>query len=86
MLYNTLSTLGMSRRLQGTMTELQVGLMRANEEMATLVHADVAATIGASTGRDIALRNLFDRTDEYLKTIGLGAGDIARLRADKIVA
>ncbi|CAO3438292.1 flagellin [Azospirillum doebereinerae] len=71
MLYNTLSTLGMSRRLQGTMTQLQMGLTRANEEMSTLVHSDVAATIGASTGRDIALRNLFDRTDEYLKTTSL---------------
>ena len=29
---------------------------------------------------------LGEHTDEYLKTIGLGAGDIARLRADKIVA
>jgi crotonobetainyl-CoA:carnitine CoA-transferase CaiB-like acyl-CoA transferase len=29
---------------------------------------------------------LGEHTDEYLKTIGLGTGDIARLRADKIVA
>jgi crotonobetainyl-CoA:carnitine CoA-transferase CaiB-like acyl-CoA transferase len=29
---------------------------------------------------------LGEHTDEYLKTIGFGAGDIARLRADKIVA
>jgi crotonobetainyl-CoA:carnitine CoA-transferase CaiB-like acyl-CoA transferase len=29
---------------------------------------------------------LGEHTDEYLKTIGLGAGEIARLRADKIVA
>jgi len=29
---------------------------------------------------------LGEHTDEYLKTIGLGAGDIARLRADRIVA
>ncbi|PWC37829.1 flagellin [Azospirillum sp. TSO35-2] len=71
MLYNTLSTLGMSRRLQGTMTHLQLELTRANEEVSTGVHADVSATIGASTGRDIALRNLFDRTDEYIKTTDL---------------
>lgn len=29
---------------------------------------------------------LGEHTDEYLKTIGLGVGDIARLRADRIVA
>jgi crotonobetainyl-CoA:carnitine CoA-transferase CaiB-like acyl-CoA transferase len=29
---------------------------------------------------------LGEHTDDYLKSIGLGAGDIARLRADKIVA
>ena len=29
---------------------------------------------------------LGEHTDDYLKTIGLGEGDIARLRADKIVA
>jgi len=71
MLYNTLSTLGMSRRMQTTMNQLQMALVRSNEESATGVHADVAATIGASTGRDIALRNMFDRTEEYLKTTTL---------------
>lgn len=71
MLYNALSTLGMSRKLQGTMARQQMDLVRANEEVATGVHADVAATIGASTGRDVALRNLFDRTDEYVKTTSL---------------
>ncbi len=71
MLYNTLSTLGMTRHLQSTMTTLQIALTRSNEEVATGVHADVAATIGARTGRDISLRNLFDRTDEYLKTTDL---------------
>lgn len=68
MLYNTLSTLGMSRRMQSTMTQLQVELTRANDEIATGVHADVSASLGARTGRDISLRNLFDRTDEYLNT------------------
>jgi len=29
---------------------------------------------------------LGEHTDEYLKSIGCSAGDIARLRADKIVA
>ncbi|MBK1840833.1 flagellar hook protein [Azospirillum sp. YIM B02556] len=71
MLYNALSTLGMSRSLQSTMTRQQMELTRANEEVSTGVHADVAATIGAGTGRDIALRNLFDRTDEYVKTTDL---------------
>ncbi|SMH63058.1 flagellin [Azospirillum agricola] len=71
MLYNTLSTLGMSRRLQTTLTQLQMDMVRANEEIATGVHADVSATIGARTGRDIALRNMFDRTEEYLKTTAL---------------
>lgn len=71
MLYNALSTLGMSRTLQSTMTRQQMELTRANEEVSTGLHADVAATIGSSTGRDIALRNLFDRTDEYVKTTDL---------------
>lgn len=71
MLYNALSTLGMSRTLQSTMTRQQMELTRANEEVSTGVHADVAATIGAGTGRDIALRNLFDRTNEYVKTTDL---------------
>ena len=71
MLYNALSTLGMSRTLQSTMTRQQMELTRANEEVSTGLHADVAATIGSGTGRDIALRNLFDRTDEYVKTTDL---------------
>ncbi|MGQ9369316.1 flagellin [Azospirillum sp. ST 5-10] len=79
MLYNSVSTLGMSRRLQSTMTDLQIEYVRANEEAATLVHADVAATIGARTGRDISLRNLFDRTEEYHKTTTLLDGRMATM-------
>lgn len=79
MLYNTLSTLGMSRRLQSTMTQLQMEMTRANEEVATGVHADVSATIGARTGRDIALRNMFDRTEEHLKTTTLLDGRMSTM-------
>jgi len=81
MLYNTLSTLGMSQRLQSSATQLQIALMRSNEEIATGVHADVAATIGARTGRDISLRNLFDQTDEYLKTTDLLDGRMGSMDA-----
>ncbi|WP_029008813.1 flagellin [Azospirillum halopraeferens] len=79
MLYNAISTLGMSRRLQSTMTDLQIGLTRANEELATLVHADVAATIGARTGRAVNLRNLFDRTEEFHRTTTLLEGRMAAM-------
>lgn len=79
MLYNSVSTLGMSRRLQGTMTQLQIELMRANDESATGVHYDVAAEIGARTGRAVSLRNLHDRTEEYQKSISLLDGRMATM-------
>lgn len=71
MLYNTLSTLGMTRSLDHSMKRMQIDLTRANQEIADGVHADVAATLGARTGRDIALRNMLNQTEQYLDNTDL---------------
>jgi flagellar hook-associated protein 3 FlgL len=68
MLYNTVSTLGMTLRLQTSLTELQIEKMRNGEEMSTGRHFDVAAALGAQTGRAISLRNIHDQTTNQLKT------------------
>ena len=79
MLYNTVSTLGMSRRLQTSLGELQVEMMRRNDELASGKHFDVAEQLGARTGQAISLRNLHSETDEYLKTASLLDGRLTTM-------
>lgn len=74
MLYNTVSTIGLSRRLQNATTELQLEQLRNNDEIASGKHFDVADALGARTGHDIALRNLYDETDQQLKSTALVQG------------
>lgn len=74
MLYNTVSTVGLSRRMQNSLTDLQLEMLRSNDEVASGKHFDVAQALGAHTGRAIGLRNLYDETDQYLKSCTLLQG------------
>jgi len=67
MLYNRVSTLGMTRRMTGALGDLQLQKLKVNEEIASGVHFDTAASLGAQTGRDVALRGLLDETEQYIK-------------------
>ncbi|HYH20736.1 MAG TPA: flagellin [Azospirillum sp.] len=79
MLYNTVSTLGLSRRLQNALGELQMDMLRRNDEVASGKHHDVAEALGTRTGRAISLRNLYDQTDEYLKSCTLLQGRLSTM-------
>lgn len=79
MLYNSVSTVGMARRMQNATTNLQLELLRNNDELGSGKHFDVAQTLGASTGRAITLRNLYDETDQYLKNAALLQGRTATM-------
>lgn len=71
MLLTSISTLGLSQRLNGSMTGLQIDLARVNDELASGKHYDVAGRLGARTGQAISLRQLHERSEEYLKTTTL---------------
>jgi len=79
MLYNTVSTLGLSRRLQTSYNDLQMEMLRSNDEIASGKHFDVAEALGARTGRAVSLRNLYDASDEYLKTCSLLQGRLGAM-------
>ncbi|PWC42578.1 flagellin [Azospirillum sp. TSO22-1] len=81
MLFNTVSTLGLSRRLQGSLTDVQIELSRAGDEVASGKHVDVAEHLGARTGRAISLRNLYDDVDEHLKTCSLLDGRFSTMNS-----
>lgn len=71
MLMNTISTLGLSRRLRTSMTGLQLGLARATDELASGKRFDVAGALGARAGQAISFRQMHERSEEYLKTCTL---------------
>ncbi|QCO19162.1 flagellar hook protein (plasmid) [Azospirillum brasilense] len=79
MLYNAVSTLGLSKRLQTANTELQLERLRNNDEIASGKHFDVAKALGARTGQAIALRNLYDETDQTLKSTALLQGRLGTM-------
>ncbi len=74
MIYNSVSTVGLSLRLQTAATALQLEQLRNNDEIASGKHFDVAQALGARTGHDIALRNLYDETDQFQKSAALLQG------------
>lgn len=69
MLFNAVSTLGLSRRLQGSLTELQIASAKTGDEIASGRRYDVAGYLGARTGQLVSLRGLYDATEESLLTI-----------------
>ncbi|HEV7372707.1 flagellin [Arenibaculum sp.] len=71
MLMNTISTLGLSKRLRTSMAGLQIGLARVTDELASGKRHDVAGSLGARAGQAISFRQMHERTDEYLKTCTL---------------
>lgn len=71
MLLTSISTLGLSQRLKGSMTGLQIDLARVNDELASGKRYDVAGHLGARTGQAISFRQLHERSEEYLKTTTL---------------
>ncbi|TWA62508.1 flagellar hook-associated protein 3 FlgL [Azospirillum brasilense] len=79
MLYNAVSTLGLSKRLQTANTALQLERLRNNDEIASGKHFDVAQALGARTGQAIALRNLYDETDQTLKSTALLQGRLGTM-------
>ncbi|HYG86954.1 MAG TPA: flagellin [Azospirillum sp.] len=81
MLFNTVSTMGLSRRLQGSLTDVQIELARASDEVASGKHFDVAEHLGARTGQAVSLRNLYDEADEYLKTCSLLDGRFSTMNS-----
>lgn len=71
MLFNSISTLGMSQRMRSSMTGLQLDMARANDELGTGKHYDVSGHLGARSSQAISLRNLYSRSEEYLLTTEL---------------
>lgn len=71
MLFNAISTLGMSQRMRSSMTGLQLDMARANDELGTGKHHDVSGHLGARSAQAISLRNLYSRSEEYLLTTDL---------------
>lgn len=69
MLFNAVSTLGLSRKLQGSIGNLQLELAKTSDEMASGKHFDVARQLGARTGQAIDLRGLYEQAEEDLLTI-----------------
>ncbi|WP_207477340.1 flagellin [Arenibaculum pallidiluteum] len=66
MLFNTISTLGLSKRTQSALTQLQIDVTRTSEELGSGKHFDVAGRLGARTNQAISLRHLHDQTTELL--------------------
>lgn len=67
MLYNSVSTVGMSRRLMSSLGEMQLEQLRTNDEIASGKHYDMAQALGARTGYAIGLRNMYDEADQFVK-------------------
>jgi flagellar hook-associated protein 3 FlgL len=71
MLLNAISTLGLFKRTQASVTGLQLDVSRVGQEIASGKKFDVAGELGPRTGEAISLRSLYDRSDEYTKTCSL---------------
>lgn len=69
MLFNAVSTLGLSRKLQGSLLDLQLAVAKTGEEVASGKHFDVAGALGARTGQAISLRGAYDDGEETLRAI-----------------
>jgi flagellar hook-associated protein 3 FlgL len=81
MIYNTISTMGIAKRLHGTLSDLQFEMLKTNDEVASGKHYDMAAALGSRTGQDITLRNLYDTNEQDLAICTLYKGQMTAMDA-----
>lgn len=79
MIINTISTLGIAKRMSSTLNDLQIDLLKTNDEIASGKHFDMAKTLGSRTGQDIALRNIYDQNEQDLQICSLYQGKLGSM-------